>query len=574
MPIAFSYDEATNKVVVTGGTEGTPATFADFVTADRAGTAELLPATLCALNMTLTYQVRPVEDLAIQISFILAGTSAGAGDTLDITGTDWEGNAQNESIDVSAGDGTYNGSKKWRTITDIDCTGWADGTLQVTQGQWGVIWDYGNGQYQINAIFNIGDGFASTYFRSRLETVYFIDDVHFLLTASAQLEIGFLYLSYGLYPTKWSLRPVPDTTIMTGGTFEMAASSLILRNGGGILAFSGGTIDWMLSDISGSDGSGSPTFNSGLTSLSLDKINFIHFLTVNFSKSPTVFNDILIFRNNRGCYVSGNTTATGLAIYDSLTDIYTPGGTETHAILKDSKNAPFSLVIQRDDSDVIEQYTCNIHIADKDGADLVGVTVDCEDQFGNPVWVAGTITTNASGDIAEQTIDYKKWATTSETLTTYSPHKFTISKVGYETIILDNITVDIPIVWHLELLPATSRTGTLIATELDKDVSNQKIAIFDFDSTDNTGKTGDAGNITAQISIDGGAAAATNDTNPTELDATDAPGIYIFDLTQAETNGDMIVISAVSSTPNIKINPIMIRTKSYIERLSQRHHGI
>ncbi|HUV85112.1 MAG TPA: hypothetical protein VMV86_05335, partial [Methanosarcinales archaeon] len=34
---------------------------------------------------------------------------------------------------------------------------------------------------------------------------------------------------------------------------------------------------------------------------------------------------------------------------------------------------------------------------------------------------------------------------------TYSPHKFTFSKAGYETIIWDNVTVDAPINWHVEL---------------------------------------------------------------------------------------------------------------------------
>ena len=38
MAITFAYTESTNTVVVTEGTSGTPATFADFVTADRAGT--------------------------------------------------------------------------------------------------------------------------------------------------------------------------------------------------------------------------------------------------------------------------------------------------------------------------------------------------------------------------------------------------------------------------------------------------------------------------------------------------------------------------------------------------------
>ena len=89
----WTYDESTNMVVVIAGTEGTPATFDDFVTADRAGTAELTPEDApinCGTNLTLTEQVRPVEDLAVQITFTLAGTSAGAGDTLDVTGTDWK----------------------------------------------------------------------------------------------------------------------------------------------------------------------------------------------------------------------------------------------------------------------------------------------------------------------------------------------------------------------------------------------------------------------------------------------------------------------------------------------------
>lgn len=93
-----------------------------------------------------------------------------------------------------------------------------------------------------------------------------------------------------------------------------------------------------------------------------------------------------------------------------------------------------------------------------------------------------------------------------------------------------------------------------------KNVASQKVACFAYDSSDGSAKTGDAANITAQISKDGAATAATDDTNPTELDATDAPGIYIFDLTQAETNADMIVIAPVSSTADILIEPLIIYT--------------
>ncbi|GAF92704.1 unnamed protein product, partial [marine sediment metagenome] len=71
------------------------------------------------------------------------------------------------------------------------------------------------------------------------------------------------------------------------------------------------------------------------------------------------------------------------------------------------------------------------------GADLASATVTCTDQFSAEVF---SVTTDGNGDIAEQTITYKQWAGTSETLTTYSPHVFTVSKAGYETLVMEAIT--------------------------------------------------------------------------------------------------------------------------------------
>lgn len=94
-----------------------------------------------------------------------------------------------------------------------------------------------------------------------------------------------------------------------------------------------------------------------------------------------------------------------------------------------------------------------------------------------------------------------------------------------------------------------------------KNKASQKLAVYAYDLTTGLPKTGDAANITAQISKDGGATAATNDVNPTELDAADAKGIYLFDATQAESNADMIVLSAVSATADIALEPLVIYTQ-------------
>lgn len=84
---------------------------------------------------------------------------------------------------------------------------------------------------------------------------------------------------------------------------------------------------------------------------------------------------------------------------------------------------------------------------------------------------------------------------------------------------------------------------------MQKNVSGQKWIVFAFDETDNTAVTGDAAQITANLRIDGGAANAVDDTNPTELE----DGYYIFDITQAESNGDLLLICPASSTSDVQV---------------------
>jgi hypothetical protein len=91
---------------------------------------------------------------------------------------------------------------------------------------------------------------------------------------------------------------------------------------------------------------------------------------------------------------------------------------------------------------------------------------------------------------------------------------------------------------------------------LFKNVASQKVHVYAYDSTTGAAKTGDAANITAYVSLDG-TANAVDDTNPAEVDATNMPGIYCFDLAQAETNCNSWALYAKSSTSNIRIEPII-----------------
>ena len=88
---------------------------------------------------------------------------------------------------------------------------------------------------------------------------------------------------------------------------------------------------------------------------------------------------------------------------------------------------------------------------------------------------------------------------------------------------------------------------------MQKNVAGQRWIVYAYEDEGGTNPgepvTGDAVNITANLRIDGGAANAVDDTNPTELE----DGFYYFDITQAESNGELIVICPASSTANVNV---------------------
>ena len=88
-----------------------------------------------------------------------------------------------------------------------------------------------------------------------------------------------------------------------------------------------------------------------------------------------------------------------------------------------------------------------------------------------------------------------------------------------------------------------------------KNQASQGFYVYAVDITTGLGKTGDAANITCNISLDGGANAGTDDTNPTEIGG----GVYWFDTTQAETNANEIAATPSSTTTGIRLGPVTIR---------------
>ena len=526
MAIAFTYTEATNIVVVTGGTSGTPATFADFVTADRAGTAELLAESTGESAMTLTYPVRPVEAKAIKVNIVV--TDKVEDGYVHVHGTDFAGNAQNESIATNSSD-TYETVLYYATITSIDCTvesdgggdDWAEGSIQVTQPQWGVIWDYGGGQYRIDANFSIGNGSTATYFASESEMAYF-NECSPKTFASATLRIGDVSNEYSKLGSYWNFKGQGYTPTMSGpGGIWLVYCSILQYYTGDAIWWQGGTHIFKNTNILGSGLTKGWVFGSTVTAIELSNVYITNLKWLDL-RCPATIDVLHSEASATGISARGNI----LTIEEFLTTNNTGNDVEFHeGGIITFLNPQFLIsTIWINLCIGYEAYTVDINVADKDGAALQNVDVLIEDQdskvigyvdsetdlnealddsetevdvddgtkfsAGNiikidtefmyidsistntltvqrgyytnyvatvhndntDIFIAKAIPTDASGDITKTIVNYKYYyGSGTGTVYTYSPHKFTLSKAGYETLILENVTVDVPIVWHLEL---------------------------------------------------------------------------------------------------------------------------
>lgn len=79
-----------------------------------------------------------------------------------------------------------------------------------------------------------------------------------------------------------------------------------------------------------------------------------------------------------------------------------------------------------------------------------------------------------------------------------------------------------------------------------------------FDYSLNRGRTGDAPNHTLKLIRDGSEFSPTN--SPTEVDATNCPGLYQLSLTANEMDSTIIEIAGKSSSSDVSIIPTKLIT--------------
>ncbi len=256
----FAYNQATGILTCCNGTSEAPMDLTDLTVFELSTPATLLDDATPAANLELTYQVRAAEQRALTLSIVLAGCTLENDETVVLTGTNSEGGAQTETVAIDSGNGTYTTAKTWRSLAlnGIDCVGFNDGTITITQPRQGVLAKYHDFRfYEIMVPVRFGDGSTSSYFVSAEEAVYFNGAVQ--INANATVRLG--TPSANDRPSDISSWHVPTgasgTYFLNGGTLLGYGANIFIANtlaAGVYLNFYSGTVELYRSNIDG-DGS-------------------------------------------------------------------------------------------------------------------------------------------------------------------------------------------------------------------------------------------------------------------------------------------------------------------------------
>ena len=315
-----------------------------------------------------------------------------------------------------------------------------------------------DGVYLIHLNFEIGDGSTATTLTSLNEQVYF-DGCAFSVRWNGVLTLGALKDDWGWKGSCFYLNQAADSilTSHSNSTLNLYDSEIRLVSNN-YMKFNAGFVTGRNFKISATDAGNQRVYFFANTSIDFKKGFFSGWAAVNYYKNPTNYEDIHTHGGWQGAIIQASATLTRPTITSSgAQDIWTTNtGTITTLV------SPNFVPVVGNNTATNECHwkeIVNIKVADKDGTALQNVVVDCvgsesgspSTEYDTAQWTAGTVTTAADGTITEQTVTAKKWVGTLETETNYNYFKFTFSLAGYETLVMENITIDGPIDWHLEL---------------------------------------------------------------------------------------------------------------------------
>jgi len=458
--MGWAWDDANEILTVTGGTAASPITLDDF-DGGVGETRVIVPMTAAAQNITPSKQPIVGSRLAVTLNLNVTGTPD-ATDQVTINGTDAWGNAISETIDVPSAD-WYETTKYFATVTDVDCTTVGSYSIKLYQVPIYPITKPTDGVYLVGCNLEIGDGTAATFLKSAREVVRFAPGATLEIADNATLQLGERYpddaTGWGRNGAMWSINPSANMTIIGSGAGSAVLSlysSTLRIDGNYTYSFNAGTIHARNAIVAGTRdvNSGCTLQFSSAVTLDWKRVQYVNWGWFRLNGTTLAnFEDVHSHANYSGIragYANQEVYRLRITKAEWREVYYYAAAPGRKLTILNPVNRVSSLFIQDDDGTVEEVYTCNIHVVDKDGNGLAGVRVVCRDKDSN---TAFDVTTDANGEIAEQRIVYKDWVGTAETETAYGPHTFTFSKDGYQTLVMENVTVDRPIEWRVELQP-------------------------------------------------------------------------------------------------------------------------
>lgn len=99
------------------------------------------------------------------------------------------------------------------------------------------------------------------------------------------------------------------------------------------------------------------------------------------------------------------------------------------------------------------------------------------------------------------------------------------------------------------------------SAQLRKNVASQFVyfQVWNTSAAPLVPRTGDAGNLSMFVALNGANEAASAN-SAAEVDATNLPGVYRLQLSQAESNADSVIVGGTSSTSDTSVDPIQVHT--------------
>lgn len=449
-----------------------------IATHDAATAYTLLPATTPAASLTPLECPFKKSGIVGKIDITLAGCTVGAGDTVVLTGIDYDNAALTETIDVSgSGSTTYTTANTFKDVTDVACNGFADGTICVATKNIGLVRNTGGSVYQIDASIIIGDPAIPTTFVQTKAAYNFIfissylcaygEDTEVTLGAvessgdiSHAQDIVFIYFAnlgvnvydnacrlsqgatlnlYGVTFLQPSCSGMSIGYSLSGGNYRIQD---VVMDSGNRLSMNGTFLStnglWVRNMDGG--GGGFPSFSTVPVGLVIN--NTIN-ATNNRNKALTV----------RDSYLEGFSDYNNLDAGRYHKFIDCPG-------LKpdDFSNTRTNTAFIGDGCYL--QKTFNLKVIDVAFQVIEAATVEMRD---NTDAVVFSVQTGADGTIAEQIVTWQKgvWppSTVGINFTDYTPHTVTISKAGYKTRVIqyemDEPRVEIEML-ELDAVPPTA----------------------------------------------------------------------------------------------------------------------